>query len=362
MSPFKSTKLGILSNSVKYILDRDDRVGAAITTTSTNHVWSYGDYNYICFLSPGTFTVQRSGKIDYCLVGGGGGGGGGYVGPPFTNLDGGGGGGGAGGMLHNYNYDTAEGTYTVNIGSGGNGGAAQSVNNPGFAGSPTTITGPGITPTEYFTAYGGGGGSGAESSPPYIESRMIGASAGAAYAAVIPGNLITGQPALNPIAPYRPDGIVQGNASGTNSDGECGGGGGGAGSAGSPPSETSDAGRGGDGRRVFAGDAGLEPANTPASLTIGEAAHPTLNLEPGRYLAGGGSGGGTGSTPSIARSAGGGGVQGPGYSVINIDAIQNTGSGGSGGMEINPPGATKAGGNGASGIVILRYKRVVDGG
>lgn len=362
MSPFKSTKLGILSNSVKYILDRDDRVGAAVTTTSTTHVWSYGDYNYICFFNPGTFTVERSGKIDYCLVGGGGGGGGGYVGPPFAGGDGAGGGGGAGGMLHNYNYDTAEGTYTVNIGSGGNGGAAQSPNNPGFNGTPTTITGPGITPTEYFTAYGGGGGTTADPSSPYISSRNIGASAGATYFTALDGNLITSQPALNPIAPYRPDGIVQGNASGRNTDGLCGGGGGGAGSAGSPPSETSDAGRGGDGRRVFAGDAGLEPANTPGSLTIGEAADPSLGLEPGRYLAGGGSGGGTGSTPNIARSAGGGGMQGPGYSVTKIDAIQNTGSGGAGGVEINPPGVSKVGGNGASGIVILRYKRVVDGG
>ena len=362
MSPFKSTKLGILSNSVKYILDRDDLVGAAVTTTSTTHVWSYGDYNYICFFTPGTFTVQRSGKIDYCLVGGGGGGGGGWTGPPYTSLDGGGGGGGAGGMLHNYNYDTAEGTYTVNVGSGGAGGAAQSDNNPGFAGSPTTITGPGITPTEYFTAYGGGGGTTRDTSSPYISSRMVGASAGASYITALSGNLITGLLSLTPIAPYRPDGIVQGNASGRSVDGGSGGGGGGAASDGADPPAPTVAGEGGNGRRVFAGDAGLEPANIPGSLTIGEAADPSLSLEPGRYLAGGGSGGGTGSVPNLARSAGGGGRQGPAYVVTRIDAIQNTGSGGSGGVMINPPGGSRTGGNGAGGVVILRYKRVVDGG
>jgi hypothetical protein len=55
-------------------------------------------------------------------------------------------------------------------------------------------------------------------------------------------------------------------------------------------------------------------------------------------------------------------MQGPGYTVTQVNAIDNTGSGGAGGMEFSPPGASKSGGAGASGIVIIRYKRVVDGG
>jgi len=369
MSPFKSTKLGILSNSVKYILDRDDRVGAAITTTSTNHVWSYGDYNYICFLSPGTFTVQRSGKVDYCLVGGGGGGGGGFVGPPYTGAEGGGGGGGAGGVIHNYNYDTAEGSYTVVIGGGGAGGNGQSSGDgAGEYGTPTTITGPGITPTEYFTAYGGGGGASADFISPYASGDVLsvyGASGGGVKIATIGnGNVVSNPPSwptVIPLAPYRPDGIPQGSTGGVGLDGDSGGGGGGASEVGGDSPLPNIGGFGGNGKRIFAGDAGLEPANTPAPLVIGQAADPDLSLLPGRYVGGGGGGGG-GGPYTVNRPAGGGGMQGPGYIVSQLNGITNTGSGGAGGAEVMPPGGPKTGGAGASGIVIIRYKRIVDGG
>lgn len=367
MSPFKSTKLGILSNSVKYILDRDDRVGAAITTTSTNHVWSYGDYNYICFVSPGTFTVQRSGKVDYCLVGGGGGGGGGFQGPPYTGADGSGGGGGAGGVIHNYNYDTAEGTYTVVIGGGGSGGPGQTQNTGhGVYGTPTNITGPGITPTEYFTAYGGGGGAGSDLITPYASSDVVsvygGSGGGTKILSIGNGNVVSNDPGLTPIAPYRPDGIPQGFPGGLGGDGTAGGGGGGASEAGKDQPQPGVSGFGGNGKRVFAGDAGLEPANTPGSLTIGQAADPGLSLLPGRYVAGGGGGGNNGASYTVVRPAGGGGMQGPGYTITQVNAIDNTGSGGAGGAEFMPPGASRSGGAGASGIVIIRYKRVIDGG
>ena len=369
MSPFKSTKLGILSNSVKYILDRDDLVGAAVTTTSTSHVWSYGDYNYICFLSPGTFTVQRSGKVDYCLVGGGGGGGGGFLGPPYAGADGGGGGGGAGGVIHNYNYDTAEGTYTVVIGGGGAGGSGgSSTNGHGFYGTPTTITGPGITPTEYFTAYGGGGGAGADLTSPIASSdidRVYGASGGAVkFASIGNGNVVSNPPAwptVTPLAPYRPDGIPQGFMGGVGIDANSGGGGGGASEDGGDSPLPTIGGFGGNGKRIFAGDAGLEPANPPGPLVIGQAADPDLSLLPGRYVGGGGGGGG-GGPYTVNRPAGGGGMQGPSYTVTQISAITNTGSGGAGGAEVMPPGGSNTGGAGASGIVIIRYKRVVDGG
>lgn len=375
MSPFKSTKLGILSNSVKYILDRDDRVGAAITTTSTNHVWSYGDYNYICFVSPGTFTVQRSGKVDYCLVGGGGGGAGGFIAPPFTGADGSGNGGGAGGVIHNYNYDTAEGTYTVVIGGGGSGGGGQASENHGSYGTPTNITGPGITPTEYFTAYGGGGGAGQDETAPYAGQdsvQVYGASGGGKrFVDYDNGNYVSNPPAwpsLVPLAPYRPDGIPQGYPGAVGDDADGGGGGGGAAGQGSGAPTTFRGGAGGNGVRVFAGDAGIEPANTPSELTIGQEASPLHLLSPGRYVGGGGAGGGhyfSSWSPEFARPAGGGGVQGPAGSVTYIDAVPSTGSGGGGGLETPPPAASNtstSGGNGAGGIVIIRYKRVVDGG
>jgi hypothetical protein len=368
MSPFKSTKLGFLSNSAKYILQRDNEVGAAVTHTG-QYEWSYGDYNYIAFTGPGTFEVQRSGYMDFCLVGGGGGGGNGALGPPFTGNHGAAGGGGSGGIHHIYDHKAKIGTYDVTIGTGGATGAAggPAPGSPfswGYAGSATSITSPHINPSNYeFYATGGGGGIGGDGTPPYNQAgpRAYGASGGGAcfnsgsdvardnYANTIVGT-------TDPLAPYQPNGVVQGYAGSNGTGGGGGGGGGGAGGTGMIASPYTSGGVGGPGVRIFAGDVGVNPPATPSNLDLGEAS--PANVSPGRYVCGGGGGGSAvTSNPNIDVGGLGGGGSQFAYNVGDSGQV-NTGGGGAGGSEpgVNP------GGSGGPGLVVIRYLRVVDAG
>ena len=366
MSPFKSTKLGFLSNSVQYILQRDNEVGAAVTHTG-QHEWSYGDYNYIAFTGPGIIEVQRSGYMDFCIVGGGGGGANGVYGPPYSGNHGGGGGGGAGGVHHVYDYKAQIGTYTVTLGAGGATGAAggqSPKNHPiwGYAGTASSITSPHINPANYeFYAAGGAGGIGGDTSPPFSAggpTRNYGASGGGKT-----GGAGTGQPTYanyienttTPLAPFQPNGIVQGYEGASGSVGGGGGGGGGAGAAGATAGPVNYGGKGGNGVRIFAGDAGINPPATPANLNLGEAS--PNNESPGRYVGGGGGGGAAGnSQPDDNGGLGGGGSQ-TSYDG-GLPGTLNTGGGGAGGAE---PGGN-LGGTGGPGLVVVRYLRVVDAG
>ena len=181
-------------------------------------------------------------------------------------------------------------------GGGGSGGPGQANNTGhGVYGTPTNITGPGITPTEYFTAYGGGGGAGSDLTAPTNSSDVVnvygGSGGGIKISSIGNGNAVSNPPSfptVTPLAPYRPDGIPQGFPGGVGGDGTAGGGGGGASESGKDQPQPAVSGFGGNGKRVFAGDAGLEPANTPGTLTIGQAADPAWSLLPGRYVGGGG--------------------------------------------------------------------------
>ena len=89
-------------------------------------------------------------SISYLAVGGGGGG--------ATGYDNGGGGGGGGGMMLTGTYNISPGNdYSVNIGTGGAGGANARANNPGANGSATTFGD--------ITATGGQGGYGSRTAP-----------------------------------------------------------------------------------------------------------------------------------------------------------------------------------------------------
>tara|TARA_Y100000289_G_scaffold66196_1_gene81954 strand:+ start:4523 stop:5632 length:1110 start_codon:yes stop_codon:yes gene_type:complete len=369
MSPFKSTKLGFLSNSVQYILQRDNEVGAAVTHTG-QHEWSYGDYNYIAFTGPGIFEVQRSGYMDFCLVGGGGGGANGCIqsSPPYSYQTGGGGGGGAGGVHHIYDHKAQIGTYTVTIGAGGatgsvGGGTPKNTPIWGFAGTATKIESPHINPANYeFYAAGGGGGIGADSSSPYNTGGPVqsyGASGGgktgnAGTATATYANFVSST--TTPLAPFQPNGVVQGYNGASGANNQSGGGGGGAGGAGLTGAPSNYGGQGGPGVRIFAGDTGVNPPATPANLDLGEAS--PANVSPGRYVGGGGMGG-SGTSPQTTQDSGGlggGGSQnnyGGGY-----PGTTNTGGGGAGGAE---PGSNP-GGSGGPGLVVVRYLRIVDAG
>lgn len=98
------------------------------------------DYKIHEFTSDGTFTVNEGGNIDVLIVAGGGGGGGGWANDEASP------GGGAGEVLYE-SVEVSAKDYTVQIGSGGNGGTA---NSAGTDGSNSQAFG--------FTANGGFGG------------------------------------------------------------------------------------------------------------------------------------------------------------------------------------------------------------
>ena len=242
-----------------------------------------------------TFTVTRTGEVEYLILAGGGGGGGVIAG-----------GGGAGGLLTGITTVTPQ-SYTINVGSGGQGGF--SWNNPtlqgGISGTNSSALG--------FTASGGGGGGGHGTGCAGLSGGSGGGSGCGSGQAGTAG---------------------QGNAGGNSVGGNHGGGGGGAGSVGLTGIDNIRAGNGGQ---------GLISTITGVS----------------RYYAGGGGGGtrnGTG-VPGFGGIGGGGrGGVADTYKEAN-DGAGNTGGGGGGaGHTGSSAGLVRAGGDGGSGIVIIRYR------
>jgi hypothetical protein len=345
MSPFKSSKLSLTSISSKYLLKRKSTAGVAVTSTSFE-TWSSGNYSYIAFRSPGQFTVNRSGKIDICVVGGGGGGGQGNAPPTSPTSYGAAAGGGAGGLLQQYDLTFGEGTYVVTIGGGGAGGTRPSVSGRGTNGSPSSIVSPGTGIA--LTAFGGGGGAGWG-----FFTGQTGASGGGGFGGDIggSGNIIAAPPSVAIPAPLQPQGYPGGTASTDPSGIGAGGGGGGAAEAGLSAGSIY-GGIGGAGERIFSGDVGI-------TTTYGTAA--PAPYAPGRYVAGGGGGGNTNfpyGNLNVGGVGGGGpgGFYGPTIILQGSAATIYTGGGGGGGYR-DPSGA---GGAGAPGLVIIRYRTILD--
>jgi hypothetical protein len=353
MSPFKSfKKSGNASSSSRYAREGANTIGVAVTSTSTE-TWTSGDFSYIAFRSPGQFTVNRSGKIDVCIVGGGGAGGGvDATNPGLVNYTGGGG--GAGGVLHRYGETFVVGTYYVDIGGGG------SAEEPGF-GFPSSIQGRPFPLTGIaLTAYGGGRGS---RYPYLLGTSGNGASGGGGSWGPNDlglGNRQTPNGALSIPAPLQPQGYPGGRsngsvppspepAHGTN----VGSGGGGAGGQGLSARTPTTGGAGGDGVAIFAGDRGIP-------TTYGAPSPPSY--APGRYVGGGGGGGG-GTGGGGAGGVGGGGS---GSSPISPGPLQHFAApgtkytGGGGGGVLNSSFGN--GGQGGSGLVIIRWKNIISRG
>ena len=272
-------------------------------------------YKYHFLTSPAhTFEITADpGPVQYVIVGGGGAGG---------TFPGGnsGGGGGAGGFLTGTFENMAIGVYPVTIGPGG-----------------TALSGPGSsTVFNSLTAYGGGGGS-----PSYTSPGNPGASGGGGGGAGPTlggnGNKIQPNGTGDIPAPLSPQGNPGGVGGPTTNTGNSGGGGGAgeAGQGGNGTENPGKSGKGGDGLAAFGGDPGVPPSyGTPG---------PT----PGRWFAGGGSGGGY---PGVSSGTFAGGAGGGGSSLTGepLPGVVNTGGGGGGNQG---PSA----GDGGSGIVILKY-------
>ena len=353
MAPIRSTKFGFNSSFTDKV-ETDNNFIAIRETNTANDTFEPGNgYRYLVFTSPGNLYVNKSGRVDILVVGGGGAGGTGEQRPsPAAYYAGGGG--GAGGFYETMAFTLPVGDYDISIGAGG---AAlvdtfnlqSGTNRNGSPGTPSYISGPGITT---ITAYGGGGGAGSFDSPPNqaTGNGSDGGSGGGASnnSTAGEGNRTTAiAPATgSPIPSYlQGHDKVQGHPGNSNSTSTINaGGGGGAGSTAYfyIDGTVSTFMTGGDGRPAWSGDEGI-----PSS-------YGTPGPTPGRWFAGGGGAGTSGGTDN--GGAGGGGRGADGYPSVVSDGSAgtvNTGGGGGGGSGTV---ATRLGYAGGSGIVIVKYK------
>ena len=109
-----------------------------------------GSRQVLTFLQNGSFTVHGSGTVELLMVGGGGGGGEDVI-RESSNV--GGAGGGAGGVVHREVFSVSPGTYTVEIGAGGE--VRTASNNAEAMGGNTVLSKDGVL---LLTAFGGGFG------------------------------------------------------------------------------------------------------------------------------------------------------------------------------------------------------------
>lgn len=345
--------------------------------TTTDLTGDFSGYKVIKFTGNGSFTIVNAPDdqgVEFLLIAGGGGGGGVI-----------GGGGGAGGVIYKRNVYLPAGTYTVNIGEGGEGGIGwNNANQEGQAGTPSTLSGGSI----FYEAIGGGGGSGHGGNSPASYAGKGGSGGGGAAAGrfggaatgVLGGNLslhLKSDYAMNTLGSRRSEenqtvvgtysqyphpgtgGVVggtkaqyskgpaemkgwQGHPGGDFGGGDEGAGGGGAGQA---------------------GQAGGQPDNRG-----GDGGHGIYcEIEGSKIAYAGGGGGGVRGT---GRIAGVGGVGGGGKGGLTstaavpyasptanaaVDGKPNTGGGGGGGG-YNGSNSGEIGARGGSGVFIIRYK------
>jgi hypothetical protein len=265
----------------------------------------------------------------YLVVGGGGGGG--------MDM---GGGGGAGGYLSGnttFNFDT---TYSVSVGTGGDGAPAAGTNNqntahmyniPAKNGRPSSLSGSGVS---VFALGGGFGGSSYRGYSPGIQGGAGGSGGGASGYNDNAGTFLGGLGTSG-----------QGNRGGNSTAAYYSGGGGGAGAQGVDSTTQAD------------GGVGIQNSILGTNYYwAGGGGGAGYSIEGGNGGAGGGGAGGTGtytggSGLNTGSDTSGGGTN----SWANVpggNGGANTGGGGGGGSHYN---SNNKGGNGGSGIVIIRY-------
>jgi hypothetical protein len=277
----------------------------------------YGYYVH-AFKTSGTFTVYSGGYIDVLVVGGGGGGG-------ADN----GGGGGAGGLIFRPGLLVGTGSYTINVGAGGTGAAAQGI----------TATKGGNTTAFGLTALGGGYGNNGNNGDGTANSGGSGGGGDGERGS-------SGGSGTQPSQSGDSGTYGYGNAGGNtnNSDGG-GGGGGGAGAAGT---------NGGSNQGGFGGDGLYE---VTVNGVVYDFAYMFGNSLGGQkagsvvYFAGGGAGGNKNQVSTNIDGGRGGGGKTIYYEPW--DGSPNTGGGGGGSTYTGS--VVPAGGNGGSGVVLIRY-------
>jgi hypothetical protein len=302
----------------------DDRPYGYGGTESLLHIWNNSNvpvpaYRVHRFNSTGQFFLERSGIIEYLIVGGGGGGGG------SDSLIPGGGGGAGGVLMGSIRLDA--GYYDAVVGAGGSSGNEQGAARASSNGGRTTFW--------KFVAFGGGAG--AHRSTAILEGSPLSGSSGGGGCppeTTLNTGLDRNQNRQFGAAGIAGQGFAGGNASSYAF--RNAGGGGGAGGVGTAGAEF----KAGDGGPGIASD---------ITGTI-------------QYYGGGGAGGTGNGTGNPRGGAGGigGGASTPDYiNTLNTgasapsNATANTGGGGGGGHFGN------SGSFGGSGVIILRYRLTV---
>ena len=303
--------------ATNYLTNEPVVIAPAFTETIRSFTHSGGAETQTTY----TITVGQNTICDILIVAGGGGGGPGH------------GGGGGAGQLILIHQAILNGTYTINVGKGGIGGRSSELANsfPATKGSNssfgTVIAEGGGANTNVASDKDGGSGAGGDG------YNADGGTSGF-------GNKNTTIDTFPGATLYS-----RGNNGGSNTGG-TGGGGGGAGTAAPTGSSTTPFSIGGDGL------SGISDINYDFKTNFGN--YGKLESD-GNYWFAGGGGGGASSVSAFGGKGGGGNGSNNPATVGN--ATNNTGSGGGGGS-----GGSGSGGSGGSGIVIIRFKSIVNVG
>ena len=299
-----------------------------ISIQEGSNVYAVESYTYSGSANTRDYTrvFTKSTTCDILIVGGGGGGG-------QQNA----GGGGAGGLVLVQNLQ-ANGSFTINVGKGGNGAnGAINVGGNGSVGNNSTFIK--SDNSIIITANGGGGGGGGGASQP-ITATNGGSGGGGGWSSA---NGTQTQKSQSQIGVISPAIINQFGENGGHGGGDGnsypGGGGGGAGGVGATSASNTTGQNGGPGiDRV-----GAFVFSQTFLSSVGD----------NGWFAGGGGSGGDGASEGYGNGGSslfGGGGNGDGIGR-GINGINGTGGGGG---SIRDPSST-LGGNGGSGIVIIRY-------
>jgi hypothetical protein len=312
--------------------------------------------------TPYDITIPQNTICDILIVGGGGGG---------SHNHGGGGGGGAVVFINSVVLNS--GSYTIKVGAGGAKGTRSTTNFGGLKGNDTIITLNGI---DILKAEGGGGGGQGNATGSIGNGGSGGGGDGYRDGLSVFNNGVVG---TGSIKDYNGTiGVLYGNNGGSyylatsgaylNKAG-AGGGGGGAGQIGSNATKVNVGGNGGNGI-----SSAIINSNTYNFAVIFGTTYGTNddNNNTTRYFGGGGGGsiwgnpGGDapagdigGTIISGSGGKGGGGAGALQAATTGFNGSANTGGGGGGGS-YNTIDSSVDGGNGGSGIVIIRFKTIVN--
>jgi hypothetical protein len=272
-----------------------------------------------------TITLPDNYSYDILMVGGGGGGGGDF-----------GAGGGGGAVLYGSNIRIPSGSYNIKVGNGGNGTGQNGYNTEAF--NAVCLGGGGAKNIRFNTSLSSADGN-------------SGGSGGGGKSAATGGSLgVGGTALLGTKGSLLGTSIIFGNkgGDGTRTTGyfQSGGGGGAGGQGVSGNSIINTTGTG-------AGGAGIQFNITGAPLFWGAGGGGGANT----MVAGNGGNGGGGAGSGSGTNSGDGSVGGNAYSLaVGMNAASGSGSGGGGGSA----NFQANGGNGGSGIIIIRYRPIIN--